>query len=179
MMKGILKNKIIKIKWWKKLVLLILIATAVVLVWKVTNKPYYTKDSLCYSNFLENCEGKKVEVEGKIVKGSCGVKTIGEPIKAYFLDNINIPPCKLGYEAPFFPWEGPSSLNCQYLSLFQSCYAEDAAIEINNEVERLLPNPEDKTVKIVGKVFVERTPPRASVYGVVGIIPESITVIGG
>lgn len=168
-----------KMNWWKKIILLILVITAIVIVWKIVNKPYYIKDDLCYSDFLENCEGKKVEVTGKIVRGQFCPKRETE---MYILCNTNNHICKPRYRK--YAYDCSYGMSYDYktsyddcLSLVQICWTEDAYKKINDRVETLLPNPTNKKVKIVGEIFIERTEHDSSVSGKVGIMPESITVI--
>jgi len=175
-----LKNEIKKIKdfwnkldWWKRIILFIFLAVLIFGIWKLIDKPYYMKDGLCYSDFLENCQEKKVEVEGKIVKGEfCP----GRESNIYILCDTNIPSCKPRYKTyPYDCYYGIDYDNC--LSLFQPCWREDDHKIINANVENLLSSPSNKHVKMRGNIFIKRTGTYAKVSGVVGIIPESITVI--
>lgn len=164
--------------WWKKLVLLFIIIVVVVVVWKVLHKPYYIKDGLCYAEVLEDCEGKKVEVTGEIKKVPYGKSN---DIKAYVLNNINIPPCNPEPKIYFHkdvPWiYRRECFQTGYLYLGRLYRSEGVIIEVDERFGELLLYPADKTVKVTGKVFIHRKPSLSSVYGVVGIIPESITVI--
>lgn len=172
--KSKLKEFFKKLSWWKKIVLLVLIIVVIIAVWKLVHKPYYLKEDFCYSDFLEDCEGKKVEVTGTIVKGGFCPKFETE---IYILCKTNIPICKLRSPENY-------AYDCDYgmhyddcLGLVQSCFTEDSAIKINDYVEGLLPDSANKKVKIIGDIFIERTSPYVSVSGKVGIIPKSITVI--
>lgn len=158
-----------KMSWWKKLVLLVLIVVVVVVVWKIVHKPYYMEDGLCYSDFLENCEGKKVEITGEIMEGLCGKS---DYIKSYFLCKINILPCN----PSFYQMACSQASYC--LGLVQPCNEEDDSVRINYEIERLLPDPNNTFVEIIGIVFVLKPGPYSSVGGrFIGIVPESITAI--
>lgn len=183
--KSKLKEFFKKLSWWKKIVLLVLIIAVVMVILCFFNKPssvsepYHMKDGLCYSDFLENCEGKKVEVTGTIVKYLCCIKAECEA-EAYTLCNVNIPPCDLKPRTYF--WEDePYQLDCfqnDCLSLVQPCWTEDAYKKINNNVESLLPNPINKTVKVVGNIFVVKPSPLSQLgERHVGVIPDGITII--
>ncbi|MDP2906478.1 MAG: hypothetical protein Q8O03_00910 [Nanoarchaeota archaeon] len=180
-----LKEFFKKLSWWKKIIFIVLIVVAIVIVWKIVHKPYYIKEDLCHSNFLEDCEGKKVEVTGTIVKGQFCPKFETE---TYILCDTNILPCDTAkyesrdineyYDCAYgaYPLYKGRYDNC--LSLVQPCWGIDANKKINDYVENLLPNPANKKVKIVGDIFITRTSPFVSVDGKVGITPESITITG-
>ncbi|MDP2906480.1 MAG: DUF4190 domain-containing protein [Nanoarchaeota archaeon] len=193
------KNASLKGKWINITGLIIgttiLVTFLLTILWLTdVIKPHHIKNGLCYSDFLENCEGKKVEVEGRIVEGSF---CFGREPDIYILCDMNVLPCKPKYKEDILMSFGfGSRVSCDYvnfpkdneevnsprfydncLALVQPCFGEDDNLKIKSEVERLLPNPAGKTVKIIGKIFVIRTEPFAKVNGVVGIVPESITVI--
>lgn len=192
-----LKNKIQKLSWWKRIVLLAILVTIVmvtIVIWKIVNeKPYYIKDGLCYSDFLENCEGKKVEVTGKIIKDDFCMGR-GE---TYILCNTSIPPCSSLYKeasliesiSSYLKSLEISQVSCHYplsfpwvyddcLRLVKVCDGEGVNKEINDYVENLLPNPANKSVKVKGRIFIYKAPRYAKTQpGNIGIIPESITVI--
>ncbi|MBM3199853.1 hypothetical protein FJZ53_02860 [Candidatus Woesearchaeota archaeon] len=181
--KSKLKEFFKTLNWWKKIILLVLAISVIVVVWKMVDKHYYMKDGLCYSDFLENCEGKKVEVIGEIKKGPYGKS---DRITAFVLDNINTPPCNIKPKIYFHkdaPWlYRQECFQSDYLYLGRLSDLEGVIIEIDerDEISKELSYPIGKTVKVVGKVFINRKHSLSFwVYGVVGIIPESITLVEG
>jgi len=188
-----LKNKTKTFSWWKKTILVALIIVAIVVMWKLVHKPYYIKDGLCYSDFLENCEGKKVEITGKIIKDDFCMG-FGE---TYILCNTSILPCNHLYEeasliesmSSYLKGLEISQVSCHYplsfpwvyedcLRLVEVCNGEGDNKGINDYIENLLPNPANKAVKVKGRIFIYNAPRYAKTQpGNVGIIPESITII--
>ncbi|MCG2718412.1 MAG: hypothetical protein L6408_06230 [Nanoarchaeota archaeon] len=169
-----------RMSWWKKIILIafgsiILLSILLFLIAprgfitntkSITEKNYYIKNGLCYADFLENCVMERVAVTGKIVKGPCPKFET----EAYVLCNTNVPPCDWQtYLSPYASREGYE--HC--IALVYPCNFENAAGKINSKVEQFLSNPLDKTVKVTGRVFVVSIEKN----GIVGISPESITII--